>query len=143
MVYSALVIIVTLASGMAVQPLTTRIRRRADLLGLAVGASGTFLAAVVVAMRSPLLAFGSAVLIGAGYGLVMTTGLREVSERVPREQRGTAVGVYYVLTYVGFAVPFLHATAAKTLGDVATLLATGFAALACLVIRALVAPRPL
>ena len=27
--------------------------------------------------------------------------------------KGTAVGIYYVLTYVGFSLPFLHATAAR------------------------------
>jgi MFS family permease len=140
-VYSALVIVVTLASGMAVQPLTTRIRRGADLCGLAMGATGVLVSVAVIELPSPLLAFAAAILVGAGYGLVMTTGLREVSQRVPPEQRGTAVGVYYVLTYLGFAVPFVHATVARQRGDGATLVFTFFAVLICLGIRALVAPR--
>jgi hypothetical protein len=141
-VYSALVIVATLASGMAVQPLTARIHRRADLYGLAVGAAGVLVSVAVIGLPSPLLAFAAAILVGAGYGLVMTTGLREVSQRVPPEQRGTAVGVYYVLTYLGFALPFVHATVARAHGDRATLVFTFFAVLGCLGIRALIAPRP-
>ena len=140
--YSASLIVVTLASGMAVQPLTARVGSRGDRQGLAVGAAGVFLAAYVIAARSPLLAFGAAILIGAGYGLVMTTGLREVSERVTREHRGTAVGTYYVLTYLGFAVPFVHAVVAKVWGDVATSFAAGFAVIASLAVRAAIARRP-
>ena len=72
--------------------------------------------------------FAVAVLLGAGYGLVMTTGLLEISERVPQESRGTAVGIYYVLTYVGFTLPFIEALAAKHVGDAPTLALTGGAA---------------
>ncbi len=76
--------------------------------------------------------FAVAILVGAGYGLVMTTGLLEISERVAQESRGTAVGIYYVLTYVGFALPFVHALAARRLGDATTLAVAGAAAVASL-----------
>ena len=65
----------------------------------------------------------------------MTTGLREIAGSVPKQVRGSAVGVYYVLTYIGFALPFAHAIVAKSRGDVRTLLLTAGAALACLVLR--------
>jgi MFS family permease len=140
--YSAFVIVTTLLSGVFVQPLTARVGRLADRLGLGVGAMGTALAAHAVTVVSPRLVFAAAVLVGAGYGLVMTTGLREVSERVAKRERGTAVGVYYVLTYIGFALPFVHATAARRLGDAATLQATAAATLACLLIRARIDAQP-
>jgi hypothetical protein len=141
-IYSASLIVVTLASGMAVQPLTGRIGSRGDRQGLAAGAAGVFLAACAIAWRSPPLAYAASILIGAGYGLVMTTGLREVSEQVAGEHRGTAVGIYYVLTYLGFAVPFVHAVVAKVWGDVATSFAAGFAVIASLAVRAAIARRP-
>lgn len=136
--YSAFVIVTTLLSGVLVQPMTSRLGARADLVGLAVGAAGTFVAAAAVALRSPSLVFGAAVLVGAGYGLVITTGLREIATRVPKAQLGTAVGIYYVLTYVGFALPFVHAVVAKSAGDVTTLRATACMALGSLVIRAVI-----
>jgi hypothetical protein len=94
-----------------------------------------------VTLRSPGLVFGAAVLVGAAYGLVITSGLREVAERVPERERGTVVGVYYVLTYVGFALPFLHAIAAKNLGDVRTLRVTAAVACASLLVRGLIESR--
>jgi hypothetical protein len=140
-IYSAFVILTTLVSGVVVQSLSKRLGPRADLAGMALGAMGIFLASRAVLLVSPGLVFGIAVLVGAGYGLVITTGLVEISGRVARESRGTAVGIYYVLTYLGFALPFVHATAAKHLGDVVTLEMTAAVALACLLIRALIESR--
>jgi MFS family permease len=137
-IYSGLVIAATLGAGVAVQPLTRRLQRRGDLLGLAIGALGVFLGAYAVAIGSPAWVFAVAVLLGAGYGLVMTTGLLEISERVAQESRGTAVGIYYVLTYIGFTLPFVEALAAKRLGDATTLALAGAAAVACLLIRAVI-----
>jgi hypothetical protein len=137
-IYAAFVIVSTLLSGVLVQPMTSRLGPRADLVGLAVGAAGTFVAAQAVVLRSPALVFAAAVLVGSGYGLVITTGLREIAARVPKAQLGTAVGIYYVLTYIGFALPFVHAVVAKSAGDVTTLRATACVALGSLVVRALI-----
>jgi hypothetical protein len=136
--YSGLVIVTTLSSGVLVQPLAKRVGPRADLLGLAAGAIGLLLGARAVTAGSWSLVFPVAVLVGAGYGLIITTGLIEVSERTSKQGRGTVVGLYYVLTYVGFALPFVHATVARRLGDAATLRASSAAALGCLLLRALV-----
>lgn len=139
--YSGAIILATLAAGVLVQPYVKRIGRRADLLGLGAGALGILLAARVVASASPALAFLVAPLVGVGYGLVMTSGLAEVAQRVPAQARGSAVGIYYVLTYVGFSVPFIHATVAKSWGDVTTLRLTAAAAFLSLILRALVTVR--
>ncbi|HYP89350.1 MAG TPA: MFS transporter [Polyangiaceae bacterium] len=136
--YSACVIAVTLAAGVAMQPLLGRVGRRPDLVGLGLGALGVVLGAYAVGVRSPSLVFVVAVLVGCGYGLVMTSGLREIAERVEARERGSAVGVYYVLTYVGFALPFVHALVAKSWGDVATLEATSVTVGLCLALRALI-----
>lgn len=68
----------------------------------------------------------------------MTTGLLEISECVARESRGAAVGIYYVMTYVGFALPFVHALAWRRLGDAITLAAAGALAIASLLIRSFI-----
>jgi MFS family permease len=135
-IYSASLAAVSLFTGVLVQPLTSRLGSRGDLLGLALGALGIVLGTQAVRLESPLLVYAVAPLVGAGYGLVMTTGLRYVSERAPVETRGTVVGIYYVLTYLGFALPFLHAVGAERFGDVTTLHVAAGLAFTCLVLRA-------
>jgi hypothetical protein len=137
-IYSGFVIVTTLFVGVSVQPFVKRVGRHADLVGLGAGAVGIALGAHAAAVASPGLVFVVAGLTGAGYGFVMTSGLAEVGERVPRHARGTAVGAYYVLTYLGFALPFIHATCAGRAGDAITLRVTAALAVACLLARAAV-----
>jgi MFS family permease len=147
--YSALVIVTTLASGVAVQPLPRRLGVRAGLLGLGLGALGILLGARAVAAAAPGWAFAVALFEGAGYGLVMTTGLVDIGARVSPSARGTAVGIYYVLTNVGFALPFVHAQASlqaqaslhERLGDAGALDRIAVAAFASLGLRGLVLAR--
>ena len=139
--FSAFVIATTLMAGVFVQPLTTRIGRRADLVGLGLGALGIVVAAYAVEVTSPAIVFVAAPLLGMGYGLVITTGLREIAARVRPRARGSAVGIYYVLTYLGFAIPFVHAVMAKGRGDVATLHLAAAAAVVSLVVRGAVSAR--
>ena len=140
--YTGLVILATLSVGVLVQPFVARIGRRADLVGLCAGALGIFLSAHAAAVMSPGLVFPAAMLAGTGYGLVMTGGLAEVARRVPGHVRGTAVGIYYVLTYIGFSLPFIHArVAGRAGGDARALRVTALVALGCLLVRAAVAAR--
>jgi len=82
------------------------------------------------------LVLAVATLVGSGYGLIMTGGLRELAERVDARERGAAVGIYYVMTYIGFALPFVHARVAASVGDVAALEMTAAAVGACALLRA-------
>lgn len=134
-IYSASLAALTLLTGVFVQPLTSRLGRRGDWVGLGLGAAGIVLGVQALRLESPGLVYAIAPLLGAGYGLVMTTGLRHIAARAPAETRGTVVGIYYVLTYVGFALPFLHAVFAERFGDVHTLYGAGALAAACLVLR--------
>jgi sugar phosphate permease len=136
--YSGFVIFVSLATSVLVQPFVRRLGRHADLLGLAVGTVGILLGAHAVSIASPALVFAVAPLVGFAYGVVMTAGLAEVSDRVPPQARGTAVGIYYVLTYIGFSLPFLHAKLARGWGDRGALLATAGVAATSLLVRAVV-----
>ena len=136
-IFAAAAIFVTLLAGVVVQPLTTRFGRRADILGLGLGAVGIWLAAESYVTATPWLVFVASLFTGAGYGLIVTTGLREVADQVAHERRGTTVGIYYVLTYVGFYVPFVHAVVARQIGDVLTLRLAAILALVSLVVRSL------
>lgn len=133
--FAGAAIFVTLLSGVLVQPLTTRFGVRAEGVGLGLGAIGIWLAAESYVTATPWLVLVASLLTGAGYGLVVTCGLREIVERVPHERRGSTVGIYYVLTYVGFALPFVHAVAARHIGDVLALRLAALLALASLVLR--------
>lgn len=134
--YSGVVVVVTLLAGVAAQSLVGRLRGRGDLVGLAIGGVGIGVGTLAIVRASPLLAGAAAALVGAGYGLVMTTGLREVQARVAGPARGTAVGAYYVLTYVGFSFPFVHASLARRLGDPTALALLGAALVGSLAARA-------
>ena len=136
-IFAASAILVTLLTGVLVQPLTTRVGRRADILGLGLGAIGIWLGAESYVTATPWLVFVASLFTGAGYGLVVTMGLREIADHVAPERRGTSVGIYYVLTYVGFYLPFVHAVVARQLGDVLTLRIAAVMALLCLVVRSL------
>lgn len=133
-VFSGIVTGVTLGAGVAVQPFARSTEDahplRAGLFGLVAAIVGTFIGFLAVAGQEPALVLVAAFPLGAGYGLCLVSGLRE-SERLARpEERGATLAVFYALTYVGFAAPYLLALVAKVTGPAAALLvATGAAAL--------------
>ncbi len=77
----------------------------------------------------------AALLLGAGYGLCLIVGLREVERLAPPEELGAVVALFYSLAYSGLAVPYLLARAAPHVGYPSALLVTaGAAALTLLVV---------
>ena len=83
-------------------------------------------------------ALTAAALLVVGYGVCMTSGLRLVEALSRPETRAGLAGLYYVLTYAGFATPLLLALAARHMTPTATLF--GVAALALIAAAALRAP---
>ena len=107
---------VALAAGILIQPAA---RRLADsgkpwrvpasgLLAAAIsylcGAGLTLVADVPGAL---LLMFGVAVLIGVAYGTILVGGLVEVEMQAGPYDLAGMVAMFYVLAYLGFAVPYL------------------------------------
>jgi hypothetical protein len=114
---------VCLASGVLAQPVTRRYEPAlAARVGLAIGAAGCALGAAAVAWHLVPLLLAIAAILGAGYGVTMTAGLRRVQMISRPETRGGLTGVYYVLTYLGFAAPWLLALATRTIAAPASLL---------------------
>ncbi len=106
---------ITLGAGMAVQPLGRRLqdtafaRGTADAaaIGLGLVAAGCVAAAGTTARPSLGGAVAAALLLGAGYGLCIICGLREVEHLAPDGELGGLVAIFYSLAYVGLAIPYL------------------------------------
>lgn len=100
---------VTLGTGVLIQPVATRSGSNLvppAVLGLGLVVAGMLTSVLVAVTTSPWLVFLAAVLLGAAYGVMMVSGLREVQKIAPTEELGAATAVFYSLTYVGFFAPF-------------------------------------
>src|ERR1700761_1305682 len=109
--YAGLVTTITVASGIAVQPLARRLEARhrlaGEIAGLACAAVGAGVAIAVIGARSQAGAAGAAVALGLAYGLCLVSGLRECERLAARGQHGAVVACFYALTYLGFGAPYL------------------------------------
>lgn len=56
------------------------------------------------------------VVLGCAYGLCLGQGLRDVERLAPLASRGAATGLFYVVSYSGFALPFVLNTYEDSLG---------------------------
>jgi peptidoglycan/LPS O-acetylase OafA/YrhL len=100
-------------------------------------AAATGLAVVVLGCLASAYATGhpglptvavAATLLGAGYGLCLSTGLREVEEGAAPDELGAVVSIFYSLAYAGLLVPYLLTFLAPRLGYPWALTATAAAA---------------
>lgn len=55
-------------------------------------------------------------MLGCAYGLCLGQGLRDVERLAPLASRGVATGLFYVVSYSGFALPFVLNTYEDSLG---------------------------
>ncbi|MFD6893166.1 MFS transporter [Rhodococcus sp. NPDC060086] len=113
----------TLLTGALIQPWARRIARHGETVGIRTGvgigvlgfaaATGTaytdgpWAVAVIVA---------AAILLGAGYGILLISGLVAVENTAPADELAQSVAVFYCLIYLGFAVPFAISLAAPHVG---------------------------
>ena len=147
--HATLLTVVTLGTGMAVQPWARRLDRRSPVLaarvGLAATVVGILLAAGAAALGSPALSVPASVVLGAGYGLSLVAGLLEVQRMAAPEHLGGLTAVYYSLTYVGFLIPVLLAALTGLAGYPVLLLGLALLALVSLavVVRTGRGPAPL
>jgi MFS family permease len=107
--FSALICGTTLGTGFAVQPFGRRLAaadvRRGIGAGLGAVAVGMLVGAAAAGTRSPVLVAVAAVVLGAGYGCCLVSGLLETQHIAPPDELAGLTAVYYALTYVGFVVP--------------------------------------
>lgn len=149
--FSGLVTALTLAMGIAVQPLAARLDEahsaRATLAAMVTVIGGLMVGALAVRWNSAGLVLAAAVLLGAGYGLTLASGLMEIERLTPPKARPSTAFLYQGATYSGFLTPLLLALASGAGAGSAPYhhLLAGMAAvgLLCLVITARYSRRSL
>jgi hypothetical protein len=109
--YAGLMTALAFAAGVGVQPFARRLAGRSShggiVAGLGSAAAGAAVSVAAVAEASRPLAGVAAVFLGLGYGLCLVSGLHQAERLAEARDRGTVVACYYVLAYLGFAMPYL------------------------------------
>lgn len=114
--FAALISVVTLGCGFAIQSAARRIDRpdsaRSSQVALMLLVAGMGAAALASALLTIWAVILAAVVLGAGYGIALVAGLSEVQRIAGPGDLAGLTAVYYALTYLGFAVPatmaYLH-----------------------------------
>lgn len=147
--FAALTAVVTLAVGALVQPLVPVIDRLTrghhGVAGLAIAAAATAVLGVGAHVGAPVLAVAAAGLFGSAFGICIVAGLVEVQAMADPGGLAGLTGIYYSLTYLGFALPVTLAEAAHLVPYEVLLAAVSVAALVCATIVARTVdrgPRP-
>ncbi|MGW4093388.1 MFS transporter [Nocardia sp. NPDC004750] len=114
--FSAMICVITLGCGFAVQSVARRIDRpgtaRAATVALIAVTIGMALAATASGLLTLWATVAAAVVLGAGYGIGLVAGLQEI-ERIARpDDLAGLTAVFYSASYLGFGTPalltFLH-----------------------------------
>ena len=107
--YATLLSVVTLGTGVAVQPVAKRLDKlssaRASLVALALVLVGVLAMAANAAPRSPWAAVAIAAVLGAGYSIALVSGLREIQRIATARDLAGLTGIYYAASYTGFLLP--------------------------------------
>ncbi|MEE2851137.1 MAG: MFS transporter [Actinomycetota bacterium] len=83
---------------------------QAGTAGAVLAAFGYAVAAMAPPTLSPALGFPLLLVLGCASGLCLREGLIDLEAAAPPHLRGALTGVFYVVTYVGFALPLILAT---------------------------------
>lgn len=97
-------------SGVLVQPAARRLDTRAGstravTVGLSVAAAGMLLGGLAAHTGYLWLLWPCAIVLGAAFGICLVAGLTEVQRLAHPEELARLTAIFYVLTYLGFAVP--------------------------------------
>jgi MFS family permease len=134
----------TLATGVAVQPLARRLEERrplaASAAGLLAAALGLAIGVLALAEESRVLVLVAAPLFGIGYGGCLISGLVETERIADPGEVGATISVFYALSYLGFATPYVTDVLNGIFGDRGALAVLGAVAVVCLVVSASARP---
>jgi predicted MFS family arabinose efflux permease len=119
----------TLGAGAVVAPLQRRLGTWTGVAAATCGTLGFLLTVVAAAAGAWPVLVPAGLLLGAGSGWSLASGLALTVRLAPPERRGALTGIFYTVAYLGFAAPFLITSAARAAGPVVPLaVATGLAA---------------
>ena len=93
-----------------------RLGSRAPVVGALSGAAGYAIALVAARTGQVALLVPGGVLLGAGGGLMLASGLGFVARLAHPDRRGALTGIFYSSAYVGFTAPLATATLARHRG---------------------------
>jgi hypothetical protein len=97
---------------------------------------------LALAGDSRALVLVAAPLLGVGYGCCLISGLRETERIADPSELGATVSVFYALSYLGFATPYVTDLLNGAFGDRGALAVLAAIAVGCLAISATaVGPR--
>jgi len=123
--YATGLCVVTLGTATLVQPVAKRVHSLESARGLAlcIAAIGVGLACVVLAVRTDSLLVGAlaCVILGAGVGTGLVSGLLEVQRIAGAHDLAGLTGIFYAVAYAGFLAPTVLASLTSVAG-VSTLL---------------------
>jgi MFS family permease len=113
----AIVATICAASGVAAQPIARHLDARARgnrsaTAGLTVLVAGLALSALTAETRATWLLLPCAAVLGAAYGICLVAGLVEIQRLAGPRNLARATAIYYALTYLGFAAPYVLALSA-------------------------------
>lgn len=98
----------TLGTGVALQSVARRLTVTATLLtGITSGVLGFLISALAAATGAGWLVVPGCMAFGVAYGFILVGGLRTVEDVAAPADLGTVNSVFYSLTYIGFAAPYL------------------------------------
>ena len=83
---------------------------QAGTAGAVLAAFGYVVAATAPPALTPALVLPLFLILGCASGLCLREGLIDLEAAPPQRLRGALTGVFYVVTYIGFALPLLLAT---------------------------------
>jgi MFS family permease len=105
---AGLVVFILFSTSILGQLLVVRLSdRRALVWGCALLAGGVGLLALALWAESLAALTASAAVVGIGLGVVIGAGLAAINQRAPVEQRGETASSFFVVMYVGLAVPVI------------------------------------
>lgn len=130
---TAAITALTALAGVLVQPLARRLSHPATV-GLLVVVAGMVLAAVAAEVGQAWLLVPAGIVLGAAYGISLVAGLLEVQRIAGEGSLAGLTAAYYVLTYLGFAAPYLLALGSHIASYPALLALTAVMALATAVL---------
>lgn len=135
-------VFLTLGTGVALQPYGRRLATGVTLaVGMGAGVAGFGVGALAATTGASWLVLPACMLLGTAYGFVLVAGLQTVETITPARDLATVNAVFYSLTYVGFAAPYLATLLLSWLDGTQTmLLLAGLTAASALV--ALAGRRP-
>jgi MFS family permease len=102
------IVFILFSASIVGQLLVSRLSdRRALVFGCGLLAGGVGLLALALGIESLAALIVSALVVGIGQGLVIGAGLAAINQRAPVEHRGETASSFFVVMYVGLALPVI------------------------------------